>query len=88
MHNFFLDFVFEEKINDLGLFDGDGESEDFFEGSNFLVFDESSEFGNWLPFIGLIFGSSFLVFSSSSGISSASSESSSASFSFFSHFDI
>lgn len=35
LHHFFLEFVFKQMINNFEFFDGNGESEDFFDGFNF-----------------------------------------------------
>jgi hypothetical protein len=69
----FFEFVLEEKVNDLTLFDGYREFEDFFQRGDFSEFDQSSEFGDWLPFVNFVFGASSLVFSASSASSSEAS---------------
>ena len=40
----------EEEIDDLVFLDGEGEEVDFFHRFDFSIFDETSEFGDWLPF--------------------------------------
>lgn len=42
LHNFFLNGVLQEEINDVVLLNGDGESENFFNGSDLSALDESS----------------------------------------------
>jgi len=50
LHDFFLELVLEESVNDLELLDGEGESVDFFDLFNETLVDESSELGNGSPF--------------------------------------
>jgi len=42
LHNLLLKSFLQEEVNDVGLLDGDGPSEDIFDGSDFSALDESS----------------------------------------------
>jgi len=50
LHDFFLDLVLEESVNDLGLLDGEGELVDVFNLFDETLVDESAELGNGGPF--------------------------------------
>lgn len=50
LHDFFLELVLEESVDDLGLLDGEGELVDFFNLFNETLVDESAELGNGDPF--------------------------------------
>ena len=49
-HDFFLDVVTEESVDDFLLLDGDGESENIDDVFDFFALDQSSEFGDGFPF--------------------------------------
>ena len=72
-HDFFFELVFEEIVDDLGLFDWDGEFENFFKRLDFSVLDETAEFGNGLPLVELVPGASSLVLSALAAETTASS---------------
>ena len=81
LHDLFLDVVTEEGVNNFLLLDRDGESEDIDDIFDFFALDQSSEFGDRLPFnlfflsVGplsslFVFASSKASFSSLSSFSS------------------
>lgn len=81
LHHFFLEAVLEEIVNDLGFFHGDGELEDFIEGGDLAVLDETAQFGHGLPFVDLVLGATALILSAFAETSASTS----AFFSFVSH---
>jgi len=50
LHDFFLNLILEESVDDLGLLDGEGELVDVFDLFNETLVDESAELGNGGPF--------------------------------------
>ena len=71
--------VLEEGINDLVLLDWDGEGVDLFKGDDLSVFDQSTELGEWGPFV--LAESTSLSTSGTTSATSASTEASGWSFS-------
>lgn len=48
LHHFVFE-VWEERVDDLVLLDGEGEEVDLLHGLDLAVLDESAELGDWLP---------------------------------------
>lgn len=72
-HDFVLELVLEEKVNDFGFLDGKGKEKDFFNGTNLSFLDETSELGDGHPDV------FFVPASASASPSSASPTASTAS---------
>jgi len=78
LHHFVLEGRAEESVDDLVLFDGEGEEVDVFQSLDESFFDESTQLGDRGPnFIFLVAGSALTTSSSSSSAISASTSASS-----------
>jgi len=83
LHDFFLELVLEESVNDLELLDGEGESVDFFDLFNDTLVDKSAELGNGGPFFfdgASLATSSVLAASAEASAASAASVTTTAAF--------
>ena len=49
LHDFVLELITKELINDLWFLDWDGVEEDFFDGLDLAIEDEATELGHWNP---------------------------------------
>jgi hypothetical protein len=49
LHDFVLQLIFEKEIDDFCFFNGQGEKENFFDGSDLSLFDETSKLGDGHP---------------------------------------